>query len=126
MMPVSAFLTSKSAAWINFRRMSSTSSPTYPASVRAVASAMPNGAMSFLTCFWLLPQNEHFRRSPLSPIRATPPPRAWSSSGSGHLTLARRLRLVEHPRLAPRRVESGSDRHCLQRGQHLVDDAVLL
>src|SRR5919107_214921 len=32
--------------------------------------------MSFLTCFWLLPQKEHFRRSPLSPIRATccPPP----------------------------------------------------
>src|SRR5688500_5422132 len=32
--------------------------------------------MSFLTCFWLFPQKEHFRRSPLSPIRATscPPP----------------------------------------------------
>src|SRR3954452_18743119 len=32
--------------------------------------------MSFLTCFWLLPQKEHLRRSPLSPIRATcsPPP----------------------------------------------------
>ena len=27
--------------------------------------------MSFLTCFWLLPQNEHFSRSPPSPMRAT-------------------------------------------------------
>src|SRR3712207_2984338 len=37
--------------------------------------------MSFLTCFWLLPQNEHFSRSPLSPIRATccPPPRIRAS-----------------------------------------------
>src|SRR5262245_55867765 len=27
--------------------------------------------MSFLTCFWLLPQKEHFNRSPPSPMRAT-------------------------------------------------------
>src|SRR3954451_23317325 len=27
--------------------------------------------MSFCTCFWLLPQNEHFSRSPPSPMRAT-------------------------------------------------------
>src|SRR5690349_2535305 len=27
--------------------------------------------MSFLTCFWLFPQNEHFSRSPPSPMRAT-------------------------------------------------------
>src|SRR5699024_9414376 len=26
---------------------------------------------SFLTCFWLLPQNEHFSRWSASPIRAT-------------------------------------------------------
>ena len=26
--------------------------------------------MSFLTCFWLFPQNEHFSRSPPSPMRA--------------------------------------------------------
>jgi hypothetical protein len=31
----------------------------------------PGPAMSFLTCFWLLPQNEHFNRSPPSPMRAT-------------------------------------------------------
>src|SRR5690348_5242912 len=30
----------------------------------------PGPAMSFLTCFWLLPQNEHFSRSPPSPMRA--------------------------------------------------------
>src|ERR671920_307991 len=34
----------------------------------------PGPAMSFLTCFWLFPQNEHLSRSPLSPMRATPPP----------------------------------------------------
>src|SRR3954447_9663351 len=27
--------------------------------------------MSFLTCFWLFPQNEHLSRSPPSPMRAT-------------------------------------------------------
>jgi hypothetical protein len=34
----------------------------------------PGPAMSFLTCFWLLPQNEHLSRSPLSPMRATRAP----------------------------------------------------
>jgi hypothetical protein len=27
--------------------------------------------MSFLTCFWLFPQKEHFSRSPVSPTRGT-------------------------------------------------------
>src|SRR5580692_8988087 len=31
----------------------------------------PGPAMSFFTCFWLFPQNEHFSRSPPSPMRAT-------------------------------------------------------
>src|ERR1051325_8710978 len=31
----------------------------------------PGPAMSFLTCFWLFPQNEHLSRSPPSPMRAT-------------------------------------------------------
>src|SRR5580693_969928 len=31
----------------------------------------PGPAMSFLTCFWLFPQKEHFSRSPPSPMRAT-------------------------------------------------------
>src|SRR5690349_12569030 len=30
----------------------------------------PGPAMSFLTCFWLFPQNEHFSKSPPSPMRA--------------------------------------------------------
>ena len=42
-MPVWARSTSQSAAWIRRSRMFSTSSPTYPASVRVVASAMANG-----------------------------------------------------------------------------------
>src|SRR3954470_23552023 len=29
--------------------------------------------MSFLTCFWLLPQNEHLSKSPPSPMRAMMP-----------------------------------------------------
>src|SRR6185312_793061 len=31
----------------------------------------PGPAMSFLTCFWDFPQNEHFSRSAPSPIRVT-------------------------------------------------------
>src|SRR4051794_25919614 len=31
----------------------------------------PGPAMSFFTCFWLFPQNEHLSRSPPSPMRAT-------------------------------------------------------
>ncbi len=46
----------------------------------------PGPAMSFLTCFWLLPQNERLSRSPPSPMRATVCfPFAWEtprSSGS--------------------------------------------
>ena len=33
----------------------------------------PGPAISFLTCFWLFPQNEHFSRSAPSPMRATDP-----------------------------------------------------
>src|SRR6202044_1140487 len=47
----------------------------------------PGPAMSFFTCFWLFPQNEHFSRSPPSPMRATQfllymgPPRGPGRSG---------------------------------------------
>src|SRR3954464_11882432 len=34
----------------------------------------PGPAISFLTCFWLLPQKEHLSRSPPSPMRATRSP----------------------------------------------------
>src|ERR1700675_156639 len=66
----------------------------------------PGPAMSFLTCFWLFPQNEHFSRSPPSPNFATSPP-PWAvqplADTCGH-------------------------RHCgqLPVRDHLVDDAVLL
>src|SRR5450759_4573638 len=40
----------------------------------------PGPAMSFLTCFWLFPQKEHFSRSAPSPIRATVIPSVESDS----------------------------------------------
>ena len=52
MILVSAFFTSKSAACISLRRMFSTSSPTYPASVKAVASAMAKGTLRILASVW--------------------------------------------------------------------------
>src|SRR5688500_15730641 len=58
----------------------------------------PGPAMSFLTCFWLFPQNEHLSRSPPSPNFAM-------SLGP----LARRRDLLEVPAV-----------------DHLVDDPVLL
>ena len=45
----------------------------------------PGPAMSFLTCFWLLPQNEHFSRSE-SPNFAMP---LSSTIGTTELTRAR-------------------------------------
>ena len=46
--PLSAFSISKSAAWISFKSIFSTSSPTYPASVNVVASAIANGTFNIL------------------------------------------------------------------------------
>src|SRR5215469_11305795 len=69
-------------SWISVG-LGSSSSLTSPASAssssmislqRSMHSSQmytPGPAMSFLTCFWLLPQNEHFSRSPPSPMRAT-------------------------------------------------------
>src|SRR6516165_9158186 len=64
----------------------------------------PGPAMSFLTCFWLFPQNEHFSRSPPSPNFATT--RVPSLGGSA---------------------DPGGGRHRSQVsvGQDLVDDPVL-
>src|SRR5215212_11897490 len=61
--------------------------------------------MSFLTCFWLFPQNEHLSRSPPSPNLATSPP-----PGAGALA------------------DAGGHRHRSQLPvrDHFVDDAVLL
>src|SRR5271165_3744656 len=55
----------------------------------------PGPAMSFLTCFWLFPQNEHFSRSPPSPMRATQfllymgPPAAARFPGPGTTGMSR-------------------------------------
>jgi hypothetical protein len=46
---------------MSFRRMFSTSSPTYPASVSAVASAIANGTLSIRASVWarsVFPQPE--------------------------------------------------------------------
>src|ERR1700742_611806 len=112
--------------------------------------------MSFLTCFWLLPQNEHFSRSPPSPMRATqkllymgPPGRPGAGlrracparpSCAPALTLPPRGRenLRQQPSNPVRgtpgkryfrqlgRQYLGRKASTLERGQNLVDDAVLL
>src|SRR5579875_1088203 len=43
--------------------------------------------MSFLTCFWLLPQKEHLSRSPPSPMRATRTPPCRVAHAKPNLTL---------------------------------------
>src|SRR4051794_30193685 len=110
--------------------------------------------MSFFTCFWLLPQNEHFSRSPPSPMRATgghPPIRPNSTAGAGSpagttggavglrcwgCPSVRAANPSTVPRAAPRRgdghgtrrgdvASSGQDRGLLARVEHRVDQAVL-
>src|SRR3954452_19407482 len=64
----------------NLRSEDSESSSSMISLQRSMHSSQmytPGPAMSFLTCFWLFPQNEHLSRSPLSPIRAT-----WLTSTS--------------------------------------------
>jgi len=51
-MPRSASETLKSAAWSSRTRMFSTSSPTYPASVSVVASAMVKGTSRMRASVW--------------------------------------------------------------------------
>jgi hypothetical protein len=48
-----------------------------------VADVDAGPAMSFLTCFWLLPQKEHLSRSPPSPMRATSAPLPLPTGRSG-------------------------------------------
>src|SRR5688572_25345398 len=75
--------------------------------------------MSFLTCFWLLPQKEHFSRSAVSPMRAT----CHVLSQAKARTRAVRCR-VSHStgHTGDRR---GSDGCSLQRVEDLVDEPVL-
>src|SRR6478735_10213002 len=92
--------------------------------------------MSFLTCFWLFPQNEHLSRSPLSPIRATLR-LLFLRSGflARTITITAGTPISEDPggRSAEcptaTRVEvgrCGSDGNGLEGGQDPVDDPVLL
>src|SRR5436853_6801559 len=67
----------------------------------------PGPAMSFLTCFWLFPQKEHFSRSPPSPnfatdaspgFRPSVPTRSAHAGRDGHgRKLTVRDDLVDHP-----------------------------
>src|SRR6266516_5427130 len=50
---------------------SSSSMISLQRSIHSSQMYTPGPAMSFFTCFCDLPQNEHFSRSPPSPIRAT-------------------------------------------------------
>src|ERR1700751_3139708 len=68
----------------------------------------PGPAMSFFTCFWLFPQNEHFSRSPPSPNFAT----TRSSSPASNRSVVRALRCRHGRQLTVR--------------DHLVDEAVHL
>src|SRR5690242_14758008 len=115
----------------------------------------PGPAMSFFTCFWLFPQNEHFSRSPPSPMRATQfllymgPPApdrmdpAWRAcpampSTACYLTVPPcGVRWTNQTPSAARegrgealpalrRYRHGGGLSPLQGRQHLVDEAVLL
>ena len=58
--------------------------------------------MSFFTCFWLFPQNEHLSRSPPSPMRATRCfPFAWETPGSALLVPHIRRYLAGTPSRGP-------------------------
>src|SRR4051794_41763297 len=58
----------------NLRSEDSESSSSMISLQRSMHSSQmytPGPAMSFLTCFWLFPQNEHLSRSAPSPVRTT-------------------------------------------------------
>src|SRR6478735_7945232 len=94
--------------------------------------------MSFLTCFWLFPQKEHFSRSPPSPMRAT-----WVLSSfladrsAGDQVPTTRMTAVPptlprgtHERVDHRGRVGGFDAGSADSGRlavadHLVDEAVL-
>src|SRR5919107_3961732 len=60
----------------------------------------PGPAMSFFTCFWLLPQKEHFSRSPPSPMRATgTPPHLFMWRPSAAATAPAPPSALDHRRL---------------------------
>src|ERR1700739_3743619 len=77
----------------------------------------PGPAMSFLTCFWLFPQNEHLSRSPPSPNLATAIPR------SDHCS---RCTPLPSTSAGSVRACGNRDRCQLPARDHVVDDAVFL
>src|SRR5215211_964632 len=90
--------------------------------------------MSFLTCFWLFPQKEHFSRSPPSPMRATgghPPirPNYCANDGASYwpldVTPCRPRRGAGHEVPADECTGLGEDRGPLAGLEHRVDEAVL-
>src|SRR4030081_1418892 len=97
----SSSLTSSAAA-------SSSSMISLQRSMHSSQMYTPGPAMSFLTCFWLFPQNEHFSRSPPSPNFATTSP----------LLPHRLRRRLAHPGGCCHRRE-------LAVADHFVDEAVL-
>src|SRR6478735_10102088 len=79
----------------------------------------PGPAMSFLTCFWLLPQKEHLSRSPPSPMRAI-------SSGPYFLRLRATIETdptpcAHRPKTKARYVTVPADR---ERGRLVVGDSL--
>src|SRR5215471_5667631 len=66
----------------------------------------PGPAMSFLTCFWLFPQKEHFSRSPVSPTRATDALLCVRTCDFGRATDCRRYLL--RGRKSPAKRDSGA------------------
>src|SRR5579875_2382312 len=94
----------------------------------------PGPAISFFTCFWLFPQNEHLSRSPVSPTRGATGATLLSKSGVRTCSCLRDLaRYPQKPRKSAangcgrvtRAPESGV-RDELARGDDLVHDPVLL
>src|SRR4051794_33154104 len=91
----------------------------------------PGPAISFLTCFWLFPQNEHLSRSPPSPMRATSSP---SSGGPGRGPIGSRgdpetIQRHRGSRVSGNLEGVGVSAPCggaaLAAAQHLVDQTVL-
>src|SRR4051812_26906972 len=98
----------------------------------------PGPAISFLTCFCDLPQNEHFSSSPPSPNLATIQPRSghspWALTTKGHSFCPKCEAREADPREIPQSAGLDSDDSADRGGvvdrvaarEHLVDEAVFL
>src|SRR5205085_1287781 len=107
----------------NFRSEDSESSSSMISLQRSMHSSQmytPGPAMSFFTCFWDLPQNEHFRRSesPNFAISRLPDP---PNHAAGRLAARPRV-----PILRASRRRGSKFRLSFSRGDDLVDEPVFL